>query len=68
MLYGLAGRQHCPQTVSRAAALDDGVVAMFDDGLVLVKKCGASIVAQDADGYKRLFEGWDDVGGGGCLR
>ena len=41
---------------------------MFDDGLVLVEKRSASIVAQDSDGYKRLFEGWDDMGSGGSLR
>ena len=68
MLYRLERREHCPQTISRAAALDDCLVTMFDDGLVLVEKRSASIVAQDSDGYKRLFEGWDDMGSGGSLR
>ena len=68
MLYRLEGREHCPQTIVRAAALDDCLVSMFDDGLVLVEKGSASIVAQDADGYERLFEGWDDVGSGGSWR
>ena len=49
MLYRLQGREHCPQTIVRAAAVDDCLVSMFDDGLVLVEKGSASIVAQDAD-------------------